>query len=82
MTAPTTEDDKHGWDHPQCTLCWLNTEGMERQPARVKEPELSACCFCGHPTISGIFRRERPGSAKIPFCADAQIDRSIFGAVP
>ena len=74
------DDDKHGWTHSQCTICWLNTEGLERIPHRVKNPHVTTCCYCGHPTISGIFRRERPGDPKIGHCPDVQIDRAIFGA--
>jgi hypothetical protein len=56
------------WTHPQCEACWVQAESVltddgfliVRRPHRVIEPEIEACCYCGRPTIWGIYRRDDP----------------------
>lgn len=71
-------DDRHGWTHAQCWVCWFDEYGLTRQPHRDAEPDNVNCCYCGQRTMSGIYRRTRPGSIEITHCADTQIDRSLF----
>ncbi len=66
-----SDDDKHGWNHLQCDRCWERYEG-DRTACRIRDEyrELGRCCYCGTLTRSGIYRRVRPGSPAIPYCAD------------
>lgn len=75
-TAMTSQDDndEHRWNHPQCAKCWFEEWGISRLPHRLPRPEREDCCFCGGPTMSGIFRRVEPGSFRIPFCPDLTVD--------
>jgi hypothetical protein len=71
--------DNHGWNHPQCYPCWFKRWGLTREPVRFRQGEdVKNCCYCGRPTGSGIYIRERPGSAVIPHCPDQTLDLSIF----
>lgn len=67
--------DQHMSDllHPQCEACWITAEtttvrygtleGTEiRRPPMVFGTGIERCCYCGKPTIVGIYR----GSAEIP----------------
>lgn len=50
------------WTHPICQADWDRTH-PDREPVRLRrehrDPEI--CCFCGKPTIDGIYVREDPG---------------------
>lgn len=50
----------HRWSHPICNECWWEREKREpimlRRMYRVRED----CCWCGKPTIAGIYLREDP----------------------
>jgi hypothetical protein len=41
---------------PICDECWRKQEG-EREPVRMREPEVETCYVCDHPTSSGIYVR-------------------------
>jgi hypothetical protein len=41
---------------PICDECWRKQEG-EREPVRMREPEVETCYACDHPTSSGIYVR-------------------------
>lgn len=72
-------DGNHGWNHRQCYPCWFHKWGLSREPVRYRHGvAVQTCCYCGRPTASGIYLRERPGSGIIPYCPDAGIDRSLF----
>lgn len=46
------------WSHPICDDCWEFRSTA--QPARLIDPDLEMCCFCGNYTKSGIYIREDP----------------------
>jgi hypothetical protein len=71
--------DEHGWNHPQCYLCWYKFEGTLREPTCVAADDAKPCCYCGRITTAGIYRRQRPGDALIAYCADLP---EVFRAVP
>jgi hypothetical protein len=58
-----------GWTHAICEVCWIEQNatwdeegrltGIGR-PLRFKEPEIERCCFCGNPTIFGVYIRFDP----------------------
>ena len=45
--------------HAICDLCWQNWQ-PGRDPVRFREEarEVETCCWCGQPTLSGIYARE------------------------
>jgi hypothetical protein len=43
---------------PICICCWEERQ-PDREPVRLREPEDERCCWCGTPTRSGIYVRER-----------------------
>ena len=53
------------WTHPQCEACWIASETtivsygtLEiRRPHMLIGPGIEMCCYCGKPTIVGIYRR-------------------------
>lgn len=47
------------WQHSICDLCY-SKEQPGRDPIRLKEAELSTCCFCGELHDSGIYYRKDP----------------------
>lgn len=47
------------WTHPICSACWEQRE-PNREPVRLREPEVERCCFCGKVHASGIYVREDP----------------------
>ena len=77
------------WNHAICEVCWLDREGewkdignidhtvmalvSVRRPVRLTEPDLTECCFCSSPTISGIFVRQDPATLE---CAHVESDRT------
>lgn len=59
------------WNHTQCERCWFDRNftaysdgsAQVRMPVRVQasaEEALRRCCYCGKPTIAGIFVRDDP----------------------
>lgn len=56
------------YTHPQCEACWIQAEtttGSDgnpviRRPQRVVDAYIETCCYCGKPTIVGIYRRAKP----------------------
>lgn len=50
------------WDHAICDGCWKKRE-PGRDPVRLKLMQCETCCFCGSPTVDGIFVREDPQKA-------------------
>lgn len=42
--------------HPMCRECW-EEKNPQREPVRIRDPELEMCCWCGLPTNEGIFVR-------------------------
>lgn len=62
------------WTHSCCERCWIEREGewrpapevggdvlvSIRRPVRIREPDLEQCCFCGAPTIIGIYVMHDP----------------------
>jgi|KBSSwiStaDraftv2_1062776.scaffolds.fasta_scaffold1418268_1 hypothetical protein len=56
------------WTHPQCEACWIASETtivsygtLEiRRPHMLIGPGIEMCCYCGKPTIVGIYRRADP----------------------
>lgn len=64
-------DDKHGWTHAQCDNCWNKRENT-RIPTRLTDPDTESCCYCGIYTRSGIYRREKPVAALVPYCPDVR----------
>jgi hypothetical protein len=63
------------WNHACCELCWIQREGewaeiqpgvraltSVRRPVRQIDAPIEECCFCGGPTISGIYVRTDPAS--------------------
>ena len=53
------------WTQPVCDPCYATKE-PEREPFRMKEPELERCCFCGKQTLSGIYYRVDPRTVPYP----------------
>jgi hypothetical protein len=49
------------WNHAMCDDCWTVWD-PSHDPVRVREAyrESEKCCFCGAPTISGIYVRVDP----------------------
>lgn len=47
------------WRHTICTSCWKLRNG-ERDPVRMKDPELEICCWCHKLHSSGIYVRNNP----------------------
>lgn len=56
-----------------CERCWIDREGTWKEihpgilalisvprPTRLTEAPIEECCFCGGPTISGIYVRANP----------------------
>lgn len=67
------------WNQPVCEACWIANEGdwetcaegvrltAVRVPVIVPaERSLEQCCFCGAPTIAGIFQRIDPATVRFP----------------
>lgn len=63
------------WTHPKCEACWIadsaTVDGSGyiesiRAPTRVVDPDLELCCFCGNPTLVGIY--VRADRAELPLC--------------
>jgi hypothetical protein len=54
----------HPWTHAICELCWsklCKAKGEPgRNPVRMIETVEESCCFCGYPTIAGIYIRRDP----------------------
>ena len=48
------------WTHPQCERCWVDVNGPDRTPVRIKGAQLEQCCWCGKTTVAGIYVREDP----------------------
>jgi hypothetical protein len=65
-----SDDDRHGWNHPQCDVCWTEERGFEAVATRLRYPLVSQCCYCGQWNRSGIYRRVEPLSDRIPYCPD------------
>ena len=53
------------WNHRCCEGCWQDLH-PNRVPCRVKDAKEAPCCFCGFPTVSGIFIRFDP--KEMPRC--------------
>lgn len=66
------------WNHAICERDWINRratwtplpkggEALESvpQPVRLKEPSLELCCFCGEPTIFGVYLRHDPNDTEL-----------------
>jgi hypothetical protein len=52
------------WTHACCDPCW-----HQRQlgfPARIRQIVAEVCCYCGQPTVSGIYVRDNP--LETPYC--------------
>jgi hypothetical protein len=47
------------WNHPICERCWAELH-PDRQPVAMGSPEPEDCCYCGGPTVDGIYIREDP----------------------
>ncbi len=60
----------HGQNHPQCNICWFEEFGISQHPFRVLRPVIEACCFCGRPTESGIYRKVAPTAPSPPQCQE------------
>jgi hypothetical protein len=43
-------------NHLSCIECW-ERNFPDQIPFRVKQAGLDSCCFCGKPTVSGIYVR-------------------------
>lgn len=54
------------WTQPCCENCWWrNNEGIPHPiSAAHREPEV--CVFCGASTLSGIYVRTDPSTARFP----------------
>lgn len=50
--------------HAICELCWskrCKAQGHPgRNPIRVVKTITESCCFCGYPTMAGIYLRAEP----------------------
>ena len=51
------------WTHPTCEPCFVKRY-PDRQPVRLRDPELETCCHCGETTQSGIYTRADPESLR------------------
>ena len=51
-------------DHAICDDCWAG-KNPKRVPMRCKTIECESCCFCGAPTLSGIYVRHDPKDEKL-----------------
>ncbi len=56
MSAPHPESK---WTHPICVKDYAVME-PGREPARFHDPEPEDCCWCGDPTVDGIYYRANP----------------------
>lgn len=70
------------WNQPMCERCWieaegewdLSTDGNEtwevlvkvRKPARLTDPVVEQCAWCGNPTIFGVYKRADPNEVRYP----------------
>lgn len=67
------------WNQPICEMCWIerNSEWEEhpdgfdvlvsiRQPVTVKNSGIETCCYCGDPTVVGIYIRKDPDEVNYP----------------
>jgi hypothetical protein len=53
------------WTQAVCDKCWVKQEG-DRRPTRLKSAMVETCSYCGHPTASGIYKRDDPKSVAYP----------------
>lgn len=47
------------WTHAICNDCW-DKENPGKVPRRLVNKVVEDCCFCGQPTISGIYVKQHP----------------------
>lgn len=47
------------WNHAQCLECWVRERGWQ-EPVRDVRAPMATCCYCGHATMMGIYRRADP----------------------
>lgn len=52
------------WNHLICDDCW-EKQNPNREPRRIKDLNSQHCCFCGNPTLSGIWVRNNPKDEKL-----------------
>jgi len=52
------------FNHAICDDCWGKRE-PKRDPVRIKDFKCMSCCFCGDPTVSGIYVRNDPKDEKL-----------------
>ena len=52
------------WNHAICEECWKKRKPGE-EPVRIIGLVAELCCFCGNPTLDGIYVRQDP---KKTFC--------------
>lgn len=56
------------WTHPQCESCWIKLNS-NRRPSVLQNADMETCCFCGYPTIIGIYVRY--DGALLPNCRES-----------
>lgn len=66
---------------PICLECWHRREG-DREPVRVKEPELELCQFCRAQTSAGIYTRANLGAVVIELGANEEPKLGVTGEFP
>lgn len=49
------------WSHAICDACWAK-KNPNHEPGRLKSAVCEECCYCGNPTIDGIYVRDNPDS--------------------
>lgn len=64
------------WTHSICWECW-GKRNPDANAARMINPVLEQCCYCGADTTHGIYRRDSP---QVPrFCAHRVESAEVTG---
>jgi hypothetical protein len=49
------------WTHSICSDCW-QLKNPDREPTRIVDATMDACCYCGADHTSGIYLRDDPSA--------------------
>jgi hypothetical protein len=56
---------RYSFTQPICLDCWSSGHG-EKQPARLVEPDVEICAYCGEENEDGIYIRVDPSTVPWP----------------
>lgn len=58
--------ERYSLTQPACFPCFNERYPGGPEPVKLLEPEDEICCFCGAPTVSGIYDRVDPSTVPFP----------------